>query len=82
MSVNWEEYSTPNSTRESARKPEKNGVLSFIAGDIRNYPLNLHVTHKPSSNRAHSLIHDVVSEQNDPQIRMNLRNACSWEIII
>lgn len=82
MSVNWAKYSSANDTKNSARKPEKNGVLSFIANDVRNTPLNLKVSHKPTTNQAHSIIHDVVSEQNDPELRMNLRSICNWEIEI
>lgn len=82
MSVNWEKYSSADDTKNSARKPEKNGVLSFLTEDIRNNPVNLNVSHQPTTNQAHSIIHDVVSEQNDPEIRMNLRNICSWEIEI
>jgi hypothetical protein len=82
MSVNWEKYSTAEFTKNQARKPEKNGVLSFITKDVRNIPVNLNVSHKPTANQSHSLIHDVVSEQNDPEIRMNLRTICKWEIQI
>lgn len=82
MSVNWEKYSSASDTKNSARKPEKNGVLSFITKDVRDTPVNLKVSHKPTANQAHSIIHDVVSEQNDPEIRMNLRSICNWEIEI
>lgn len=82
MSVNWDKYSTAEETRNQARKPEKNGVLNFITSNVRNTPISLSVSHKPSSKRAHSIIHDVVSEENDPEIRMKLRGICNWEIEI
>lgn len=80
MSVNWEKYSTAESTKLSARKPELNGVLSFNSSSIRLEPINLNVTHSPTTNQAHSHIHDIVSEKNDPEIRILLRESCSWEI--
>lgn len=82
MSVNWDKYSSAEETKNLARKPEKNGVLNFITSHVRNIPINLKVSHKPSSIRAHSIIHDVVSEENDPEIRMKLRGICNWEIEI
>lgn len=82
MSVNWNRYITAEETKNNAKVPEKNGVLSFITKNIRNSPIKLNVTHKPTTNRAHSIIHDVVSEKNDPEIRLLLRESCSWEIHI
>ena len=32
MSTDWEKYSTPVATRNRARRPEDNGVISFNAG--------------------------------------------------
>lgn len=80
MSVNWSKYMDAVATKQSAKNPIKNGVLSFIANNIRNKPINLNVTHQPTANRAHSIIHDVVSEKNDPEIRLLLRDSCNWEI--
>lgn len=83
MSVNWEKYSTAETTKNSAaRNPHLNGVLSFISNQVRSSPVNLDVTHSPTKNRSHSHIHDVVSEKNDPEIRLHLREICSWEIEI
>jgi hypothetical protein len=82
MSVNWNKYLTPFETQNSARIPEKNGVVSFVVEDVRNTPINLKVNHKPTINRAHSIIFDVDSKANDPEIRINLRRICSWEIVI
>ena len=82
MSVNWQKYSSPTETKNSARKPENVGVLSFLTLKVRISPVNLKVTHAPTINQAHSHIHEVVSEVNDPQIRLKLRNICEWEIHI
>ncbi len=82
MSVNWAKYMTAEETKNTARVPEKNGVLSFITYQIKSSPINLNVTHQPTHNRAHSIIHDVVSEKNDPEIRLLLRDACKWDIYI
>ena len=35
MSTDWEKYSTPQQTRQRARKPEDNIVISLVAGDVR-----------------------------------------------
>lgn len=82
MSVNWEKYSTPDSTQKSARNPDKNGVVSFISHVVRSSPVNLNLTHAPTSNRAHSHIHDVLPIETDPEIRLKLRAITKWEIEI
>jgi len=82
LSVNWDKYSDASKTKVNSRKPKKNGVVSFVAGTIRKLPLNLNVKHQPTSNRAHSIIHDVLSTANDPEVRLALRKNCAWEITI
>lgn len=82
MSVNWCKYSTPSDTKNAARKPEKTGVLSFVAGDVRSEPTSLKVEHRPTQNQAHSIIFDVLPDANNPEIRINLRRICNWEIVI
>lgn len=82
MSVNWEKYADAEFTKNQAKKPELNGVLSFTTINIKNSPVNLKVSHKPTRNQSHSIIHEVLSEKNDPEIRMNLRSICNWEIKI
>lgn len=82
MSVNWSKYISAQETKDEARKPEANGVVSFIAGAIRSSPINLNVTHDPYPTRAHTIIHDVVSRQSDSEIRIKLRESCIWEIEI
>jgi len=58
MSTDWAKYSTPLESRNRAKKPEKNGIVSFIVGGLRN--LNLTVVHAPSKeNRAHTNVKGV-----------------------
>lgn len=47
LSVDWERYSTPDDTRKRAKNPELNGVVNFVAGKIRELPMNLTVNHAP-----------------------------------
>ncbi len=36
MSTDWKKYSTPKETKLRARSPKKNGVVSFVTGDLRD----------------------------------------------
>lgn len=80
MSVDWDKYATAMDTRNRARKPEKNGVVSFVAGQVRQSPTPLHVSHKPTANKAHAIIWNVLPHSNHPEIRIKLRRICQWEI--
>ena len=90
LSVEWSKYTTPEETKQRARKPENNGVLSFNSDKIRNKPVNLDVRHHPTQlnpitgyhNQSHSLVFNVLSAENDPEIRLKLRDICEWEIYI
>ena len=83
LSVNWDKYSTALQTKELARKPELNGVVSFEAKKIKSPEINLQVKHSPSViNRSHSIIFNVDYYENDPEIRIKLRRICKWEINI
>ena len=82
MSVDWSKYSTAQDSKERARKPEKNGIVSFNSASIRESPPQLKVNHRPTYNRAHSIIFDVLPDSNDPEIRIKLRRECKWEIYI
>jgi hypothetical protein len=56
MSVNWSKYATAEETKQQARNPAENAVLSLLAGGVRKIK-DLNVTHTPTpSNRAHSEI--------------------------
>jgi hypothetical protein len=55
MSVDWDKYSTPEATRQRAKKnPENNAVIRMGVGGIRGIG-NLDVKHSPElDNQAHS----------------------------
>ena len=82
MSVGWNKYCSAQNIKDRARKPEKNGVVSFNSTKVRESPPALNVAHRPTSNRDHSIIFDVLSDVNDPEIRIKLRRICQWEIPI
>lgn len=70
MSTNWDRYATPQSTRESGRKPGgEYAVVSLCVGPVRQVPGQA-VEHRPlPDNRAHS---EVVGTK-DPEVRLALR---------
>jgi hypothetical protein len=82
MSTDWSKYSTCHESRNRARKPENNGIISFIVGDIRRSPTPLSVLHRPTLNQAHSIVCEVIADINNPEIRIKLRRICKWELII
>lgn len=86
MSVDWSKYSSAQALKDKARKPEKNGIVSFNAASVRESPTPLKVEHRPTypdpDNRAHSIIFDVMPHNNNPEIRIKLRRICKWEIPI
>lgn len=56
MSVNWGKYSSAEETKQQARVPAQNAVLSLLVGGVREIS-DLDVTHTPEPhNRAHSEI--------------------------
>jgi len=88
MSVDWNKYSTPLETRNRARNPSANAVISMIAGEIRKIEA-LVVDHDPiqensfdekgnrlNPNRAHS---EVIGEKT-PEVRMKLSRIFAWQI--
>ncbi len=81
LSVEWDKYSTALETRNRAKNPLANGVVSFYTCKVRQTP-PLKVEHKPSKNQAHSVIFDILPTANDPEIRIKLRKICSWVIKI
>ena len=85
MSVDWEKYSTPEQTRQRAPKPELNGVIALIVGDVRAIE-TLTVVHEPIQeghfdgegrpippNRSHS----VVFGEKTTEIRLKLSRLYS-----
>jgi len=86
MSTDWEKYSTPEQTKQRAPKPNLNGVVHFIAGNLRN--LTLSVIHSPinpnppiKANQAHT---DVKGNnkpiEKDEEIRLKLHDEFEWDI--
>src|ERR1700736_356812 len=62
MSVDWEKYSSPEDTRQRAKKPSDNAVIELSVCEIRLINA-LDVKHKPeTTNRSHS---DVVGLPDD-----------------
>lgn len=82
MSTDWEKYSTPNEARERARKPEDNGIVHFISGNLRK--LNLSVKHEPlSNNRAHTGVRGINKPiEQDEELRLKLLKEIErqWDI--
>lgn len=75
MSTDWSRYSTPEQTQARAKTPEQNGVVSLVAGDVRD--VTLEVAHSPlESNRAHT---DVIGPK-DEEVRVRLRRLAKTEI--
>jgi hypothetical protein len=72
MSTDWEKYATPEETRQRARNPADNIVVSLPAGEVRQVP-GQRVEHTPlqpapdsPGNRAHT---DVFGEKT-PEARV------------
>ena len=75
MSTDWSKYSTPMNTRDRARNPDRNGVISLGVGAVRAIPQV--VGHSPiASNRAHT---DVAGEKST-EVRAMLRRIAVWEL--
>jgi len=82
MSVDWEKYSTAEETRLRGRDPEKNGVVSLVAGAVRAIE-QMTVEHEPiRSNRAHSGIHGLNSRgQLSAQVMKTMRRAKLFHLV-
>ncbi len=72
MSADWEKYSTPADSICRAKKPEDNGIVSLLVGNMRK--TDLEVTHRPSEeNRSHSIVKGREKRiQDDPEVRLKL----------
>src|SRR6266446_6467447 len=88
VSVDWNEYSTPLETRNRARTPSANAVISMIAAEIHKIDA-LIVEHAPiqentfdeegrplAPNRAHS---EVIG-QKTTEVRVKLSRIWVWKI--
>ena len=77
MSTDWARYSTPEETRQRARRPQDNAVVAMNVGQVRAIPGQT-VQHSPifghsdlPDNRAHT---DVFgSKEQDPEVRLQFR---------
>ncbi len=88
LSTDWSRYSTPQQSRERARIPSDNGVVSFEVKSVRKGELK--VLHCPiegdlelaiTPNQAHSEIHGIPSHDPDKtKIRLLLGRIYKWEI--
>ena len=76
MSTDWEKYSTPEESRNRAKKPLENAVVSLIAGEVAKIP-GQQIEHTPiPRNRSHA---DVFGEKN-VEVRVHLRRLAVVEI--
>jgi hypothetical protein len=73
MSVDWDKYSTPEATRQRARKnPENNAVIRMGVGGIRRIE-SLDVKHSPEpDNQAHSDVNLPEKNEDLTKVRMLL----------
>jgi hypothetical protein len=82
MSTDWSKYSTPELSRQRARNPDSNGIISFAIKAVREIPLT--VRHAPlPENIAHA--HIIGIPETDPpktKIRALLALIYKWEIEI
>jgi len=63
MSTDWNKYSTAEQSRQRARVPNDNAIISMNVGDVRSIP-DQKVEHKPiPENRSHSEISGVKSTE-------------------
>jgi hypothetical protein len=76
MSVDWEKYSSAQNTRQRAKDPPANAVISLPVIDIRGIG-SLDVRHTPEpDNRAHSDVIGLPDVREDlTEIRMLLLNV-------
>lgn len=76
MSTDWSKYSTPKKTKNRARKPKENAVISFITLNLISLKLNV-IHHPEPLNRAHT---NITGIGRDPEIRTKLKDSFVWEI--
>ncbi len=79
MSTNWEKYASAAITQGQHQAPQKNSVVSLIAGDVRTSGLK--VDHSPlESNRAHTDVRGIGNGPAKDRIRLILYKLIQWEI--
>jgi hypothetical protein len=80
MSIDWSKYSTPQETRERARKPLDNAVIALIAGEIR-IKVGLPVYHTPEpENQSHSEVKLPENDEDLTEARIKLGRIATIEI--
>ena len=87
MSTDWENYSTPEESRNRAAQPQQNGIVALVVATIHSIE-PLKVRHEPTrTNRAHSAVHglgaseDVSTKVRRTRIRAKLFEYFhTWEI--
>lgn len=93
LSCDWSALCTPEETRQRAHEPERNGVLSLVAGEVRSVA-GLEVEHDPKpategteANPAHSLITGIevpygalTAKARKTMVRVKLLRLCDVEI--
>lgn len=82
MSVDWDKYSTPTETRDRARHPAENGVVSLNVGSVRTIRA-LVVEHFPlPHNRSHSGVTgmSVLPKEGLAEARVHLARIARAEI--
>jgi hypothetical protein len=72
MSVDWDKYSTQEETKQRAKRPDENAVISLIVGAVRKID-DLDVKHTPeANNRAHSEVDLPNSREELNKVRLLL----------
>ena len=78
MSVDWDRYSSAEQTRQRAKIPNDNAVISLGVGDIRAINDSLDVTHTPiSGNQAHSEVNLPDDNADLTEVRLKLKRIAS-----
>jgi hypothetical protein len=77
MSVDWEEYSSPEGTLQRAKDPQANAVICLLVAEIRDIK-DLDVKHAPEpANRAHSNVVGFPEGEDLTEVRTKLLTASS-----
>jgi hypothetical protein len=79
MSVDWDKYSSKEETKQRAKDPDKNAVISLSVGGIRGID-QLDAVHRPEpENRAHSEV-DLPTNEELTEIRFKLNRLAQTVI--
>lgn len=76
MSTDWAKYSTAQESKDRAKKPDNNCIVSFVKGKITD--INLNVRHSPDfilKNRAHTDVKGI-----NVETRLKLLDMYLWKI--